>query len=172
LVSMARSLLAGGAQLVLITPRQSPLRALAGQPGVVAALEPGAGLAGGLSPGDLTAALDRFTGPGVVLMDDAEMLKECACGDQLSELMTFGADRRQALVLAGDSTEVCTGFGTWQTDAKKARRGLLLAPQDFTDGDLIGTRLPRDLIGRPAVPGRGLLHLGDGRLITIQVPAG
>ncbi|MBO0775993.1 MAG: cell division protein FtsK, partial [Actinobacteria bacterium] len=64
LVSMARSLLAGGAQLVLITPRQSPLRALAGQPGVVAALEPGAGLAGGLSPGDLTAALDRYTGPG------------------------------------------------------------------------------------------------------------
>jgi DNA segregation ATPase FtsK/SpoIIIE, S-DNA-T family len=45
-------------------------------------------------------------------------------------------------------------------------------PQDFTDGDLIGTRIPRDLLGRPVQPGRGLLHLGDGQLITVQVPAG
>jgi hypothetical protein len=60
--------------------------------------------------------------------------------------------------------------GTWQTEAKKARRGCLLSPQDFTDGDLIGTRIPRDLLGKPVQPGRGLLHLGDGQLITVQVP--
>lgn len=87
-------------------------------------------------------------------------------------LMSFGADRQRALVLAGDASEVCSGFGTWQTDAKKARRGCLLAPQDFTDGDLIGTRIPRDLIGKAVQPGRALLHLGDGRLLTVQVPFG
>ena len=27
-------------------------------------------------------------------------------------------------------------------EAKNARRGLLLSPQDFTDGDLIGVTLP------------------------------
>ena len=165
LVSMGRSFLAGGAQLVLITPRPSPLRALAGEPGVVAAIE-----AAELSSADFTAAVDRFTGPGVVLMDDAEMMKDCACGDELAELMNFGADRQRALVLAGNSSDICSGFGTWQTDAKKARRGCLLAPQDFTDGDLIGTRIPRDLMGKPIQPGRGLLHLGDGQLITVQVP--
>jgi S-DNA-T family DNA segregation ATPase FtsK/SpoIIIE len=79
-------------------------------------------------------------------------------------------DRQRALVLAGDSSEVCTGFGTWQTDAKKARPGCLLAPQDFTDGDLIGIRIPRDQIGQPVQPGRALLHLGDGRRRTVQVP--
>ena len=165
LVSMARSFLASGAQLVLITPRPSPLRALAGEPGVVAAVE-----SAELSSADFTAAVDRFTGPGVVLMDDAEMMKNCECGDELTELMNFGADRQRALVLAGNSSDVCSGFGTWQTDAKKARRGCLLAPQDFTDGDLIGTRVPRDLLGQPIQPGRGLLHLGDGQLITVQVP--
>jgi S-DNA-T family DNA segregation ATPase FtsK/SpoIIIE len=165
LVSMARSFLAGGAQLVLITPRPSPLRALAAEPGVVAAVE-----AADLSSADFTAAVDRFTGPGVVLMDDAEMMKDCECGEELAELMNFGTDRQRALVLAGNSSDVCSGFGTWQTDAKKARRGCLLAPQDFTDGDLIGTRIPRDLLGKPIQPGRGLLHLGDGQLITVQVP--
>src|SRR5262249_9194037 len=65
LVSMARSFLARGTQLVLITPRPSPLRALAAEPGVVAAFE-----AADLSSADFTAAMDRFTGPGVVLMDD------------------------------------------------------------------------------------------------------
>ena len=165
LVSMARSFLAGGAQLVLIIPRPSPLRALAAEPGVVAAFQ-----AADLSSADFTAAVDRFTGPGVVLMDDAEMLKDCQCGDELTELMTFGADRQRALVLAGNSSDVCSGFGTWQTDAKKARRGCLLSPQEFTDGDLIGARVPRDLLGKPIQPGRGLLHLGDGQLITVQVP--
>jgi DNA segregation ATPase FtsK/SpoIIIE, S-DNA-T family len=150
---------------VLITPRPSPLRELAAEPGVVAAFE-----AADLSSADFTAAVDRFTGPGVVLMDDAEMLKDCQCGDELTELMTFGADRRRALVLAGNSSDVCSGFGTWQSDAKKARRGCLLSPQEFTDGDLIGTRVPRDLLGKPIQPGRGLLHLGDGQLITVQVP--
>ena len=165
LVSMARSFLLSGAQLVLITPRPSPLRALASEPGVVAAFE-----SSDLPAENLTAAVNSFTGPGVVLMDDAEMLKNCDAGDDLIELMTYGADGKRGLVLAGDSSEVCTGFGTWQTDAKKARRGCLLAPQDFTDGDLIGVRLPRDLIGKPVQPGRALLHLGDGQLFTVQVP--
>ena len=167
LVSMARSLLAGGAQLVLVTPRPSPLRDLAGEPGVVASFE-----SSELAAEDLTAALKRFSGPGVVVMDDAELLKECAAGDELSELMSFGADRQQALVLAGNSSDVCMGFGTWQTDAKKARRGCVLAPQDYSDGDLIGVRIPRDVIGKPLQPGRGYLHLGDGQLLTVQVPFG
>ena len=53
---------------------------------------------------------------------------------------------------------------------KKARRGLLLAPQSITEGDLIGVRVPRSALGQPGQPGRGLLHLGDGELRTVQVP--
>jgi S-DNA-T family DNA segregation ATPase FtsK/SpoIIIE len=75
-------------------------------------------------------------------------------------------------VIAGDAESVCGGFSGWQVELKKARRGLVLAPQSITDGDLIGARLPRSVIGQPVHPGRGVLHLGDGELITIQVPVG
>ncbi len=33
-------------------------------------------------------------------------------------------------------------------------------------------RLPRDLIGQPPRPGRCLLNTGDGKLVTVTVPAG
>jgi S-DNA-T family DNA segregation ATPase FtsK/SpoIIIE len=55
-------------------------------------------------------------------------------------------------------------------ESPSPRCGCLLAPQDFTDGDLIGIRIPRDQIGQPVQPGRALMHLGDGRLLTVQVP--
>lgn len=105
-------------------------------------------------------------------MDDAELLTGCAAGDELSQLMSFGADRQRALVLAGSASDICVGFGNWQNEARKARRGCLLSPQDITDADLIGIRVPRDLIGGPVAPGRGLLHLGDGLLRVVQVPLG
>ena len=167
LVSMARSFLAAGAQVVLVTPRPSPLRDLAGQPGVVASFESAA-----IPAADLSAAVDSFTGPGAVLIDDAEMTKDCEAGEQLSEIVTFGADQQRAVVCAGSPDALFTGFGTWLLEAKKARRGLLLSPQDFTDGDLVGVLLPRDLTGGPVQPGRGYLHLGGGKLITVQVPSG
>ena len=58
LVSMARSFLTAGAQLVLVTPRPSPLRDLAGQPGVVASFESAA-----ISEADLSTALARSPAP-------------------------------------------------------------------------------------------------------------
>ena len=92
---MARSFLTAGAQLVLVTPRPSPLRNLAGQPGVVASFESAA-----ISEADLSTAVDTFTGPGVVLIDDAEMTKDCEAGEQLAEIVTFGADQQRAVVCA------------------------------------------------------------------------
>ena len=167
LVSMARSFLAAGSQVALVTPRPSPLRDLACQPGVVATFESAA-----ISSADLSSAVDRFTGPGVVLIDDAEMTKECEAGEQLSQIVTFGADQQRAVVCAGSPDALFVGFGTWLLAAKKARRGLLLSPRDFTDGDLVGVLLPRDLTGGPVQPGRGYLHLGGGNLITVEVPSG
>jgi len=73
-------------------------------------------------------------------------------------------------MIAGDAEGVCAGFSGWQVEMKKARRGLLLAPQSITEGDLVGVRVPRSVLGQPTQPGRGLLHLGDGELRTVQVP--
>ena len=105
-------------------------------------------------------------------MDDAELLGGGAAGDELGQLMSRGAERQRGLVLAGGAGGICARFGNWQNAAGKARRGCLLSPQEITDADLIGIRVPPDLIGAPVTPGRGLLHLGDGVLRVVQVPAG
>ncbi|MEO7196679.1 MAG: FtsK/SpoIIIE domain-containing protein [Pseudonocardiaceae bacterium] len=163
LVAMARSLLRAGVGVVAVTPRPSPLRRLTGEGATV--------LTGPeLTAPDLTAALAAAPGRVVVLMDDAELLRDCSAEDELRALLRSGADSGRALVIAGDAEAVCAGFSGWQVDLKKARRGLLLAPQSITEGDLIGLRPPRSLLGQPPQPGRGLLHLGDGEPRVIQVP--
>jgi DNA segregation ATPase FtsK/SpoIIIE, S-DNA-T family len=167
LVAMTRSLLAAGARIVLVTPRPSPLRRLAGQAGVAASFD-----SRGPDAGALAAALAAVSGPAVVVVDDAELLSECAAGDELSQLVSFGAERQRALVLAGAASEIGAGSGNWQAEARKAGRGCLLSPREITDADLIGARVPGDLIGGPVTPGRGLLHLGDGVLRVVQVPSG
>ena len=57
-------------------------------------------------------------------------------------------------------------------EARRARRGCLVAPQGTPEGDLIGARLARSMTGENPKPGRALLNVGDGTLITVTVPAG
>jgi S-DNA-T family DNA segregation ATPase FtsK/SpoIIIE len=165
LATMARSLLAAGTQLILVTPRPSPLRALAGQPGVVATFEgPELGAA------DFATAVGSFTGPGVVVIDDAERHRDCEAEDELSKLISFGADQGHGLILGGDTEALSGGFGGWHVEARRARRGCLIAPQATPEGDLIGARLARSMTGENPKPGRALLNVGDGNLITVTVP--
>ena len=163
LLSMARSLLRTGVGVIAVTPRPSPLRRLAGEGATV--------LTGSeLATAELTAALAAAPERAVVIMDDAELLRDCQAEELLRGLLRAGAGSGRALVIAGDAEAVCAGFSGWQVELEKARRGLLLAPQSITEGDLIGIRPPRSLLGQPVQPGRGLLHLGDGEPRIVQVP--
>jgi S-DNA-T family DNA segregation ATPase FtsK/SpoIIIE len=162
---MAQSFLAGGAQLILVTPRPSPLRELASSPGVVRLFE-----GSGLDDEQFAAALASFSGPGVVVIDDAEMLRDCDASGELSRLISFGADSRRALVFGGIAENLGVGFGGWQVEAKRARRGCLIAPSGLMEGDLIGVRLTRGMLGEPPKPGRCLLNVGDGTMVTVTVP--
>ncbi|MGB8201506.1 MAG: hypothetical protein WCF33_17750, partial [Pseudonocardiaceae bacterium] len=163
LVTMARSLLRAGVGAIAVTPRPSPLGRLVGEGATV--------LTGSeLATADLNAALAAAAERAVVIMDDAELLRDCQAEEVLRGLLRAGAGSGRALVIAGDSEAVCAGFSGWQVELKKARRGLLLAPQSITEGDLIGIRPPRSLLGQPGQPGRGLLHLGDGEPRIVQVP--
>jgi S-DNA-T family DNA segregation ATPase FtsK/SpoIIIE len=164
---MARSFLAAGTRVVLVTPRPSPLRALGTDPGVLRLFE-GTGLDGG----ELKTALEQARGPAVVIIDDAEVLRDCDAADELREIISFGAERQRALVFGGNSEDLCSGFSGWQVDAKRARRGCLLSPQSISDGDLVGVRLARSALGEPVRAGRALLSTGDGSLITVAVPVG
>jgi DNA segregation ATPase FtsK/SpoIIIE, S-DNA-T family len=167
LVAMARSFLASGAQVIVVAPRPSPLRSLSGLPGVSRVFD-----STGLAADDFAGAVAEFSGPGVVVIDDAEVLRECGAADELKKLIAFGGDEGRALVFGGNAEDLCAGFGGWQVDAKRARRGCLLSPQQITDGDLIGTRLQRSLIGEPVKPGRALLNTGNGIIMTVAVPLG
>ncbi|WP_432090578.1 FtsK/SpoIIIE domain-containing protein [Streptomyces sp. NRRL F-5630] len=163
LCSLARSLLAHGTRLLLVTPRPSPLRDLAPQ---AQALFTGPGL----KAADLEAALDLAEGPTAVLVDDAEALTDCDASPVLTRLLREGSALGRALVLAGDEDEICAGFSGWQPEARTARRGLLLSPRSPAAGDLAGLRLTRTETGGPVIPGRGLLHLGDGEAVRVTVP--
>jgi S-DNA-T family DNA segregation ATPase FtsK/SpoIIIE len=166
LATMARSFLAGGARLILVTPRPSPLRALASAAGVVRLFE-----GADLDEEQFAEALASLRGPGVVVMDDAEMLRDCDAAGELSRLISFGADSQRALVFGGDGENLGMGFGGWQVEAKRARRGCLIAPTTLPQGDLIGARLTRGMLGETPRPGRCLLNVGDGTLATVTVPA-
>jgi S-DNA-T family DNA segregation ATPase FtsK/SpoIIIE len=161
LQAIAQSCLAGGVRILVMTPRPSPLSALAGRDGVVAVESDPA-------PELLREAI-AAGGPLVVLVDDAELLRDAAASAELSEIVrrTYPS---VAVVAAGDPDGLGTGFSGWQVEARRARRGLLLSPQNLADADLIGVRLARTAIGNPVEPGRGLLHLGDSQLLTVQVP--
>jgi DNA segregation ATPase FtsK/SpoIIIE, S-DNA-T family len=166
LMTMARSYQTQGVKLVIAAPRPSPLRELAGAPGVLRTFTDS-----DIPADELSKALEEAEGsPLVVLVDDAELLKECEAKDVLKEIIARGTDHGRAVVIAGGEEDICSGFSGWQVDAKKARRGVLLSPQQTMSGDLIGTRLSRSSVGGQVTPGRALLHLGDGEPKTVTVP--
>lgn len=165
LLTMTRSFLSVGTQVIIAAPRQSPMRMLARAPGVVGCFEDD-----DIRGDELKAAIGRFGGPGVILVDDAELLRSCDAGDVFTSVVRRAAGADVAVVLAGDADDVCGGFSGWQVEAKKARQGVLLSPQNMSDADLIGVRLQRAQIGAAVQPGRGVLHLGDGTVHVVQVP--
>jgi S-DNA-T family DNA segregation ATPase FtsK/SpoIIIE len=166
LLTMTRSFLAGGAEVVLVAPRPSPLRDLAGRPGVRAVHTGDTLTAEELEP------LLAGDGPLVVVMDDAEAHKDAPARDLLRAYLRAALERGHGLVLGGNAADVASGLSGWQVEVKKGRRGALLSPQDLMDGDLVGVRVPRSVLGQPVAPGRALVHLGDGELRTVQVPLG
>ncbi|WP_346622060.1 FtsK/SpoIIIE domain-containing protein [Blastococcus montanus] len=166
LVGMAESLLRQGARVVVCTPKASPLRALAGRPGVLEVVTDPA------TPAQRWREL-LATGPGrplALLLDDGDLLRDCPAAEVFRDVVKGYAGPGRGLVLAGTADGICTGLSGWQVDARRARQGVLLSPQSSTDGDLIGVRLPRGAVGGPVQPGRGLLHIGNGSPCTVAVP--
>ncbi|MEU1128413.1 FtsK/SpoIIIE domain-containing protein [Streptomyces sp. NPDC005900] len=169
LLNMARSFRAQGARLVIAAPRQSPLRQLEGQDGVLKVFT-----GDDIDEDEFEELIDAADAspedPVAVLVDDAEILEDADAASQFKRIIQRGTDLGLALVLAGDEEDVCSGFSGWQVDAKKGRRGILLSPQDSSSGDLIGLRISRSVVGGPVAPGKGMLHLGNGELATLTTP--
>jgi DNA segregation ATPase FtsK/SpoIIIE, S-DNA-T family len=166
LVSMAKSLLAADTPVVLLAPGPSPLRALAGQPGVVRVFDSTT-----VDEEEFTSALSSAGRPCVVLADDAENLRDCDAAGEIAHIFS-GASEGHALVAAADVDAMGNTFsGGWLIQARRGRRGCLFSPQTIPEGDIIGMRLSSKIVGEPVRPGQALLHLGDGVLQTIVVPS-
>ena len=164
LSSMAHSLLSNGTEVVILAPRLSPLRDLEGVKGVRGVLTGET-----VTDEELTALVPEGTSNVVVIVDDAQLHKESADATFRS-IMSTGRDNRIGLVVAGLLDEFGSGFRGWQIDAKKARRGVLLNPQSIVDGELIGTKLSRSVVGKQTRPGLGLFHGSDLTVRELRIP--
>ncbi|MEV5594286.1 FtsK/SpoIIIE domain-containing protein [Streptomyces sp. NPDC052496] len=166
LTTLAVSLLAGGTRVVALTPRESPLRGLARHPRAVVIQDPDP------LADEVTAALNAEPGPAVVLVDDADLLSQLPAADAaLREVATTGRDRGIGLVAAA-TAETLTSVGIgWLGLVRRVRKGVLLSPQSPGEGDILGVRVPYDLLrGRPT-PGRGLtVDPVTGALVSVLVP--
>ncbi|MCS0636797.1 FtsK/SpoIIIE domain-containing protein [Streptomyces sp. LP05-1] len=165
LASLAVSLLAGGTRVVVLTPRESPLRGLRRHPQAVVLESPDP------MPEEVSEAL-AGPGPAVVLVDDADLLAQLPAADSvLREIAATGRDRGLGLAVAATGETLTSAGIGWLGQVRRVRKGVLLSPQSPTEGDLLGVRLPYDqLRGRP-VPGRGLtVDPVTGLLVSVLIP--
>jgi S-DNA-T family DNA segregation ATPase FtsK/SpoIIIE len=155
LVTLACGLRATGTPVVLVAPARSPLGSSAARIGASRVLGPADAQA-------LSAALAQD--PVAVLVDDVTRLADTPVDQALVELLRSGGDGH-VVVVAGSNDELATTFRGTAAEVRRSRAGLLLCPS-WTDGELLGARLPR---GDPeTVPGRGVL-IGCDRQIPVQV---
>ncbi|MFG5723070.1 DEAD/DEAH box helicase family protein [Streptomyces murinus] len=166
LVGIARALLAAETRLVLAAPAASPLRELGGLDGVLALFD-----GPDIPHDDLEEALSSASPeePVVVVVDDAEILEDCAAGSLLMSMVQHGFEEGTAVIVSCQEGKFPTAL-SWLVETRKAHRGLLLSPQDGSTGAAIGIRTGNSIVGWPITPGRGWLHLGDGKLLAVAVP--
>ncbi|WP_194923603.1 FtsK/SpoIIIE domain-containing protein [Catenulispora pinisilvae] len=165
LATMAVSLLASGTGLVVLTPRDSPLRRLAGQPRVQVVTAPQL-----LGP-EITEALAEVGAPAAILIDDADLLLHTAADNTLRDLVATGRDQGVGMVAAGSAEAFVQAVIGWASELRRARTGVLLAPTSLAEGDCIGVRLPQDLVRRPVRYGRALTGDAEsGRVMSLLIP--
>ncbi|MDJ0343357.1 FtsK/SpoIIIE domain-containing protein [Streptomyces sp. H10-C2] len=166
LASLAVSLLAGGTRVVVITPRESPLRGLRRHPQAVVLESPDP------MADEVREALESGSGPAVVLVDDADLLAQMPAADSvLRDIAATGRDRGYGLAVAATAETLTSAGIGWLGQVRRVRKGVLLSPQSPAEGDLLGIRVPYDLLrGRPT-PGRGLtVDPVSGLLVSVLVP--
>ncbi|TFE37098.1 cell division protein FtsK [Streptomyces sp. ICN441] len=166
LYTASLSLLAAGTGLLVLAPRRSPLRTLEGRAGVAAVITDA-----DVRVEDFRSALGRIPEEyGVIVVDDAELFMGSEIDADLALLARGGAGTGWGVLAAGNAESLSLSLAGWMGQMKRNRCGMLLSPQGLGDGEVIGVKLTRGLVGAAPQPGKGLLHLGDGTLRGVRVP--
>lgn len=155
-LSQAARIAAGhGTPVIAVGPHLQHLR---GMPGVTVL----AADADTATLDDATAAAAADGGGVLMILDDADQYASTPADDFLTRAV--GGRIPGLFLLVAGPADMGSGFTGWQVQARKARQGALLSPQGLGDGELIGARVDRALLGGPIRPGHALIHLGDGIL--------
>jgi S-DNA-T family DNA segregation ATPase FtsK/SpoIIIE len=160
LVVAGMSLLGRGTELILITPRRSPLRDLASEPGVLGMMDSES------SSDDLQALTDSARGPYVILVDDAELIYDTPLDEALEEQLRRGMDGGLGVIAAGAVDTLSSQYRGFVVQARRSRNGLLLSPQGTADGEMFNIRLSSNS-GGGGPTGRGLFVKG-GEVMPAQ----
>ncbi|HEX7717077.1 MAG TPA: ATP-binding protein, partial [Marmoricola sp.] len=153
--TMATFALRGGWQVVVVTPRVSPLRDLAGHPDVHGPFDATSDDADVRARLDLLAAGDA---PLLVLVDDVELLgADGWLPTMLGDLVDRFRDTGSVLAAAGTPAEMGGIYRGPVVALKRSGSGLMLSPQTSTDPDMFGVSMARSLLGQSLPPGAGYL---------------
>ena len=127
-------------------------------------------LTDGLEEETLVERLRGLPEGAVVLVDDAELLRDGPLAQALLAMVQQARGKRWRVLVAGATAEVGAGYSGWIYEARKARQGLLLSPQGMADGDIFSARLMRSSLMPRIHPGRGLIVDPGGSQTLVQVP--
>jgi S-DNA-T family DNA segregation ATPase FtsK/SpoIIIE len=168
LMTMVKSLLdphigEGTVPVVLICPRRSPLRALEGEPSVLAVLSADA------QEGALEEAVGKHE-RYVVVVDDAELLDRSDLDDALTSTLRAARDGEHAVIIGGTNEDLNRMYNGFISDCRRSRSGVLLAVQSSDDGELLGLRLPRNASTVGAIGRALVVNLGIDIPAQIAVP--
>ncbi|MDQ1294042.1 MAG: segregation ATPase FtsK/SpoIIIE, family [Actinomycetota bacterium] len=160
----AQAALARGSRVLGLCPRGGPLAdhlRAAGQETVIGTDE---------TVDSFVGRLRTLPRGCLVVIDDAESLREGQLAPALQALIRQARDKAWGILVAGDTANLVTGLSGWLHEARRGRQGLLLSPRTVVDGEILTIRLPRSAVGGRMHPGRGLLSGATEDLTAVQVP--
>lgn len=164
LVGIVRRLTEQRRPAVVIAPRISPLRDLAGRRVTV--------LDGTATLEQVKASVEALPARGrVIVVDDLEVLgMDSPITTYLAEQLAAMRDTDNVLVVACGLDEASAVYRGLVADLKRGRTGLVLAPRTSSDGEVLNARLPRS-VGQAVPVGRGVLtHTGSWRWVQVPRP--
>jgi S-DNA-T family DNA segregation ATPase FtsK/SpoIIIE len=164
--TMATFALRAGWQVVLVTPRMSPLRDLEGADGVHGPFDATSAEA------EVKALFEQLRAgapPVLTLVDDVELV---GADGWLPTLLAEHIDRLRdsgsMLAAAGTPAEMGSLYRGPVVALKRSGSGIMLSPQATGDADLFGARLSRSAVGQSLPPGAGFL-MRAGQAERVQV---
>jgi hypothetical protein len=153
--------------IILVTPRRSPLRDLAGHENVlgVVDLESKKDDVLELMEGIVPA---KDAPPSALMIDDIELIGvDGWLVDAITKHLGKLRDSGSVIVASGTTDDLGSSYRGPVAALKKSRSGVLLSPGSASDGDHFGIKLPRSLAsGMP--PGRGI-YVAAGQWQLVQV---